>query len=502
MLKMFGKLVLALGCVWLTSTPALAAMAPVAVFPLQELADGRNDANLPFSKVLAERLADNGNNIIGMDTVIAFMANNRIRSVGHLDSLNISRVRRDLGAVFILLGTISQRKEKPEPSFGLTLSLVRTSDVRTVWTYAGGVSRGEERKVLGIGEPQSATALQPLLLDEIVAQWPWETVNEEQQVGAVNIDSVVLAPKYVRPGDEVYGRVRLRDTWPAGQVPRVYFKADEQLYPATVSNDGSTYEGLWLAGGTNGSFPVNLLLEWPNYGRTETTLLGNYIIDGTAPLFELELQGTVLLGDMPAFQDRLVIKPRMLIRKPLDHWRLAFYTESGNLVGDMDGTGNLPEGFTWFARDNFGSIDNGDYEIVVTAWDRAGNLAEVSKWVRLIRNLPQVKLAVDRKADGMVVDLEHEGTVPLEFWRMEMWTKEGKILTSAEGNELPVKVDIKLETSEQDQEIRGVLVVKDILGNKINRKIEDLLSKKEKQAEAKAEEKKPTGVSESWVDEF
>ncbi|MEJ2033738.1 MAG: hypothetical protein P8Y63_12030 [Deltaproteobacteria bacterium] len=465
------------------------------------MADGRNDVNLPFTRVLADRLAAGGNEIIDLKTIIAFMANYRIRTVGHLDRLNISRVRRDLGAAFVLLGTVTQQKDSPEASIGLTLNLVRTSDVRTIWSYIGNLSTGKERKVLGIGEPQSIAAMQPLLLDEIINQWPWQIINQAQKTGSINIDSVALQPKYVRPGVEVHSWVRLRDSWPADHAPRVFFKADDQLYPATVSADGRTYEGTWVAGEENGSFPVTLLCEWP-YRRTESTLLGNYFVDGNPPVLEMTLRGTKILDGMPVFHQKLVIVPRLLVREPLSRWRLAFYYESGNLAGDMDGNGDLPEGFVWSGRGKAGSmVEDGVFDVVVEVWDKAGNLAKASKRVELNRSVPEVNLAVEEKADqGMVVDLAHDGKVPLASWRMEMWTKEGKLLTDREGKELPVK--IKLSDSELDpKKIQGVVELEDVLGNRVRRKVEDLLPKIEKEAKAKAKKKKTT-VSEKWVDEF
>ena len=469
----------------------------VAVFPLQELGEGRNDANLVFTRLLTEHLAEGGNEIIDLETVIAFMANNRIRTVGRLETLNISWARRDLGAGFILLGTICQRKEKPEPSLGLVLNLVRTSDVRIVWSYVGSLSISEERRMLAIGEPQSTTELEPLLLEEIIGQWPWQIVNEEPQVGFLIIDLAVLEPQYVRPGDEVRCRVRLRNTWPAGQEPRVFFKADDQLYPATVAADGLTYEGSWVAGEENGTFPVTLLLEWPDYGRTEMALLGSYVVDGTPPLFELDVRGVKIIDNIPVFSKDVKIMPRMIVRKPVSRWHFSIYFEGDSPVGEMSGAGNLPESFLWTGR---GRVEDGIYEVVVEAWDYAGNLAKVTKKVAMDRSLPQVDFAVERSEEELVVDLKHEGKVPIKYWRLEMWTKEGKILTQSEGRELPVRIGIDLPGSDQEQEVQGFLLYEDILGKQVRQKVEDLLPKLKRKAAPKEEE--PTGISEKWVDEF
>ena len=500
MRQKLGILTIALGAVLLSVTAAVASS--VAVFPMQELGDGRNDANLNFTRILAERLADSGNEIIGLKAVIAYMAINRIRSVGHLETYNIYRVRDDLGATFVLLGTITQRKERPEPSMGITLQLVRTSDARTVWTFVDSLSAGEERRILGIGEPRSSAALQPLLLERILKQWPWQMIKGEQPSGSINIESVVLEPRYLKPGEEVHSLVRLRNFWRAGLAPRVFFKVDEQLYPATVSSDGSTYEGTWVAGEKDGRFPVDLLLAWPRYGRTETALLGSYMIDATSPLFEIDLNGTTIINGIPVFNQNLVIIPRMLLRKALSRWRLAFYSGDGNLIGDMSDTGNFPVSFIWSAENKYGSLDDGIYQVVVEAWDQAGNPGKATKRVRLNRSMPFVRMETAKTGNELVVDLKRQGSVPLAFWRMQMWTKEGNLLSHAEGRELPVKIGVELPDAEKNQNIEGFLFVQDILGNQTRTKVKDLLPKLSEKEKEKVKKEKPKGVSESWVDEF
>ena len=496
-LQIFRTLVLAVCLLFL---PGLASGigTPVAVFPLQELKEGRNDANLQFTRTLIEKLAENDNEVIGLETIITFMANNRIRTVGHLETINISWARRDLAVGFVLIGTVTQQKEKPSPSLGLVLNLVRTSDFRIVWSYIGSVSTSEERRVLGIAEPDSTAQLQQILLDEILEKWPWQIIKEEPQVGSLNIDSAILEPKFVRPGDEIHSRVRLRNTWPAGQEPRVFFKADDQLYPATFAADGFSYEATWVAGEQSGRFPVTLLLEWPYYGRTEMAKLGTYVVDATPPLFEIELRGVKYVENMPVFNQEVVIMPRMIVRKPLDRWHLAIYFENDSPpVGDMNGSGNLPERIIWKGR---GRVEDGMYEIVIEAWDKAGNSAIARKNVVMDRSVPQVDLALERSEDELVVDLEQIGKVPLRYWRLEMWTKEGRILTQTEGQELPGEISIQLPPSSQDQEIEGFLFYEDILGKRVRKKVEDFLPKLGKKPAAEAEE--PKGISKKWVDEF
>ncbi|MBE0598781.1 MAG: hypothetical protein IH614_16115 [Desulfuromonadales bacterium] len=443
-----------------------------------------------------------GNEILSPKTVISFMANNRIRTVGHLESFHISRAREELGATFILLGTISQLKERPTPSMGMTLQLVRTSDGRTVWSYVGHFSTADGRRPLGIGEPKTVTDLYPFFLDDIVSQWPWETINEMQRATAINIDSIVLQPAHLRPGVEVHAKVRLRNDWPADRSPRVFFKADEQIHAATIGEDSRTYEASWIAGEKDGRFPVNLLLEWPIYGRSETALLGSYLVDGTPPLLELELRGTSQHAEVPVFRKELVIVPRLLVRKPLARWRLAFSNQTGELVGADEGAGNLPGIFAWQGRGNTEvPVLDGEYQVLLEVWDEAGNKASASRRVEMNRSAPAVAMALEKNGQEVVVDLENQGKVPLAFWRLEMWTTEGRIIKMAEGEELPGQIGIELPEGGNDADLQGYLMLRDVLGNQSKRDMNELfLQAGKKQPEKKREEAVPK--SETWVDEF
>jgi hypothetical protein len=281
-------LVLSVFSVWFPAIVS-ATGVPVAVFPLQQFYEKtRNDVNLPFTVELAKRLKDSGNEILDLETVITFMANNRIRTVGYLETFYIYKILNDLVVKFVLLGTVTQLKESPEATVGMSLNLVRTSDARIIWSYVGSSTISDELKVLKIGQPQSTFELLSLLLDEIIEQWPWQIINKMQQGDSIKVDTTQLRPGYASFGDEIHSRVRLRHIWPAEQKQRIFFKAEDKLYPARKLADGKTIEATWVAGNLNGNFPVNLVFEWPDYGRTETILLGNYIVDGVPPVVDLE----------------------------------------------------------------------------------------------------------------------------------------------------------------------------------------------------------------------
>lgn len=506
--KRVRRLILVTLCILFPATPAVAASlgSQVAVFPLQDLSQGHNGLDLPFTRYLMKRLRKSGTKTSRLETVIAYMSNNRLRTPGRLETYYITRLGEELGVGFVLLGTVIQRKEFPVPSLGVTLNLVRTSDARTIWSYAGGLSAADDRKLLGIGGAKSADALEPALVDRILSSWPGDTLKRQRQM-PTSIDSVVLQPRQVKPGGEVHCYVRLRNLWLQSRAPRVFLKADDQIYAAKVSGDGTTYEASWIAGKEDGSFPVMLVLQWPHYGRTETERLGSYLVDGVTPLIDLSLKGAIRETDPPLFRDEVVIVPHQVIRKPIARWRITFRNKEDVLVAVQTEEGDLPQALVWQGENGFGKLERkGVYQAKLEVWDEAGNEASATSHPFALDRIPPF-LEVSVVKEGQKVKLglkdlkEHHNKVPLAFWRLEMWSKEGKLLNTAEGEDLPAKeIGMELPADAADKDIEAVLDVQDILGNTSRRKIHDIFKVSKPKKVKKKEEKKT--ATKAWVNEF
>jgi len=332
--------------------------------------------------------------------------------------------------------------------------------------------------------------------------WPGDTLNQQQSRGA-SIDSVVLGPRQVAPGAEVHCSVRLRNLWLENRAPRIFLKADDQIYAASLSPGSNTYEASWIAGQEDGRFPVTLILEWPLYGRTETVQLGYYLVDGLQPLIALDLKGAVLEGDLPIFRDEVAMVPRRLIRKPIARWRIAFRNKDDVVVAEQKTEGELPDTLIWRGRTTLGGMETkGVYQVLLEVWDEAGNKASATTRFELSKKAPWVKVAAAKEGKKVTVDLnEHDNKIPLAFWRLEMWSKEGKLLKTAEGKDLPAQVGMELPTAAEGQDIEGTLVVQDVLGNKARRALKNLLvpPEPEKKKGEVIEEKTAT---KAWVEEF
>ncbi len=482
-------------CVFVVPASAIASMT-VAVFPIEDLSLGQNGVNQTASELIAWELHEKGLEVIAADAVMGFMARNRVRWLGYLDTKYILMAKEELGADLVLLGTMTNRDVSREPILGLTLYLVRTDDGRTLWTGVGGTSKEDVINLLGIAEPDD---LLPLLTKNVLRSWPDEYQFAVEKQPILEIEKVAIGPEHVRRGEEVRCSITLRQKFPENSGPRVFYKAGGRVHLAKESDDGYTYNASWQVSSSDGRYPVTMVMNWPT-GRKKVTFLGAFNVDSTPPEMVLNLKGIKLEGTV-AFRDRVIIMPKLLSREAVSRWQIAVEDASGEAQMKRAGYGNLPSRFVWNGKNRQGwPAEEGVYNVVIKAWDLADNLAVSSEQVALARTPPAMVLEAKNKGRDMVVDLSHEGKVPIAFWRMEMRSKDGEIIKVAEGRDLPVRMDVPL--ADQDSETRKVectITIKDVLGNLTKEKIQDLAlyaKSKIKDEEANKESKS------SWVEEF
>lgn len=417
----------------------------VAVFPIEDLSQGQNGVNAELTDYLAWDMNRRGFDVIGNDTVVSFMARNRVRWLGFLDTRHIIMAKEEMGADLVLFGTMSLREDGLSPSFGITLYLVRTTDTRTLWTASGGLAQQDVVNLLGIGESKEREGLLPKLAQSVLAKWPEELEYTSKPQHALEIEDIELSPAHVRRGDKVTCNVRLRTTWPAEDAPRIFFKAAGRVYMARKEAPGDVYSSDWDVAENDGRYPVTMVINWPS-GHKKVSFLGAYSVDSTPPKLVLDLKGVQLEGTV-AFRDQIIIIPRMLRREPVARWKLTVEDESGEEQLSYTGYGEMPSRFVWDGKGKDGwPAAEGVYNVSLQVWDRADNMAVASQPVAVARTPPAMVLEAKNRGRDMIIDLSHDGRVPIAFWRMEMRSETGEMIKVAEGSQLPVRMDVNIPT--------------------------------------------------------
>ncbi len=444
--------------------------AKVAVMPIEDLGTGVNGVDVHLTNLLIDDLRSMGIEVVPPEEVMDFLVSNRIRTTGYLSTYYVLRLREQLGADLVLVGSVCQKNEKAPMALGVALNLIRTDDSRVVWSGVKGLSRSDLVKVLGLDEPSSTQEIISLLAKEVLSTWPEDIEQTMVRMPVFQIRSVSIWPKYVTPGEEVACRVHLRPM--KGKSPEVFLDV-KGIGKIPMSKDGRLgYVAVWRAPNQDGKYPVDLIFRWPS-GRIKTAILGSFSVDSTAPKVSLDLKG-IRLGDSVAFRDRILAIPKLLHPEPISRWEISVENDDGDVFIREDGYGHLPEKFVWRGQTGGGNkVSQGVYRMVLKVWDKADNMAQCYQRVAVVTSPPSMTLQVRREGGDMVVDIGHQGKVPIAFWRVEMRSEDGRVLKASEGDELPVQIGLAVPTK-KDHKIECVVMLKDVLGNAVRREIKDL----------------------------
>ncbi len=483
----------------------------VAVFPVDDLSSGQISLNQETTEWLRHELSSRGLTLVPQEEVHGFMAARRIRQLGMLRAEEILAAHGDLQADLLLLGSLCQRSEEAAV-LGASISLIRTSDGKTIWTSSKGVSLVDEQRLLGINAPTTMADLQAILAKELFASWPVELRAEAVGAAAqasgvredtsVAVDSVLFAPKYVRPGQEVKCTIRFKVCKDSDPL-KVFIRVGNRIHLATTG-DGVYYQvswvgaddkvgqpvqvamnaqdtriinGLWNGGPQDAAYPVSLILEWPS-GKRQESYLGSYVVDSVAPQVKFKRQGHTVNG-VAAFRSELPITPLFMRNEPIVRWEFTIATPQGEVVLQDKGGEQPPAQFVWRGQNHKSQrATTGLYTISLKVWDRALNQGEARETVQLLAEAPGLDLTLDSSEERIHAQLTAQDEVAIEYWRMELWSADNTMLKTYAGQSLPARVLLPSFAHAVDrQKIDCVLTVRDSLGSQTTRKVPRLLAR-------------------------
>ena len=516
-----GTILITLLIVVLVHAPKAQALT-VAVFPVEDLSQGFNSPNIHLTRYLAGELAAKGLDLVDENDIISFMARERIRWLGYLDTENVLKTRKNLGAELILFGTITQQQVRTSPTFGLTLHLIRTRDAKTIWSSTAGQSLADMQKLLGLNEPQTLEDLLVILVSNVLADWPDDlgTVigqplifdsESGEMPPTLQIKAINLKPRFVKPGEQVKCAIQLMENKNSGSGPQIFIKVGSRIHLAQQSQEGLFYEaawtgseiekgifrevghealklaaqdlntkyfeGVWPGPIEDDIYPVSLILRWPR-GEHQEAFVGTYTVDSTPPDIKMIVKGRKIYDGLPTFRDHIYIMPNIEIGEPTSHWRISVINKNGNRVMGDEGKGRLPNKLLWKGQNSYGfKVEEGVYKLVLEVWDRAGNEMKTHQEVAYKPTPPDIELEVVKVDQSLQLNLDLANKdIPLIFWRMELWDDNGEFLLIEDGKELPVNYEVAIPPGgpTADNKIKGFVAMRDFLGNQIRFDIKDL----------------------------
>jgi len=492
-------------------TAAEASALTVAVFPLDDLSASYNTINQPMTDILRQEVSGRqGVSVISRERVEAFMSAHRIRRLGIVQGQDLLAARDELQADLVLLASLCQQSDKAS-TLGMTASLFRTSDGKTIWTSTKGVSLLAEQRLLGIDAPATMSDLKTILVRDLFATFPadLQTLAGRSLPGpqaiatheaAIEVDSVLFTPKYVRPGQEVKCTIRFKVKKDEGQA-NVFIRVGNRVHTAKT-DDGVYYQvswvgeegktgtpmkvamntpeprivnGVWSGEPQDASYPVTLILEWAS-GKREESYLGTYVVDSHPPEVYFKVQAKPLEG-LPAFRHELPLSVRFKRTEPIAQWNFAVLSPEGKILLEEKGSEQPPESFLWRGQDAKNQrLDSGVYDLKITVWDRAGNMGRASERVRLLSVKPGLNLAVAREQGQIKATLSAQDQVGISYWRLELWSQDNTMLKAFEGQSLPARINLPDAVGAGSGPTDCIVQVRDVLGMKATKKVPNLLA--------------------------
>ncbi len=314
---------------------------------------------------------------------------------------------------------------------------------------------------------------------------------------------VLFASRFGTPADPVYYQA----AWVGSEVSHLKDLSEAELrhgnIAALASDSSSVFGGVWQSSWDADRYPVSMILSWPS-GRQEEIFLGSYVVDAEPPSLSIELRGKEVDGER-IFGREVLVVPKLKVAEPLRKWRLVVESEEGTAALEVDGKGRLPEYFTWRGQVGGGvKAVPGLYDIVLKAWDLAGNEAEARQKVRYEPRPPQIAVQAALAENGLALALENSLPVPLAYWQLQLWNDQGELLHRASGEALPVDLAIALdgEQLQQTDTLEAVVVARDVLGNQMKQRVANLLQLAGTSGQQEGEAVEETDSGPSWDTEF
>ncbi|NDY41528.1 hypothetical protein G3N55_01495 [Dissulfurirhabdus thermomarina] len=481
----------------LAAVPAAAQGVRIAVFPVEDLSQGVNGVSWSVTERLSKALEARGFEVAAAEAVRSFLVRNHVRTLGYLDTFHVFKARRELDVDLVLLGCVTQRTERPCPTVGLALNLVRARDARSVWAAVESLSCRDARHPLGLFEPTSIEDLWPTVTEAILRRWPRELEVAAARLPLIEIASADVSPRYVRAGERVTARVEVRVAGAGDDFSAWLDVGGGAPVSMRPLGGGGFFAAEWAAPNREGRLPATLELRWPS-GRKRKIFVGTYHVDTTPPRLTVAPRG-VRLGDKVAFRRDMTFVPRLLDPEPVTRWAVTIRDAKGQVVVHQETAGGLPDRLVWSGKKSDGfRAGQGEYTFTVEAWDRAGNKAAASASALLVANPPGVLVrAAPRRDGGVRIDIRQEGMTDVAYWHVEVRSRDGSVLETREGTRLPAALDLP-ETVVREGGVECIVTAQDALGNRARREMKDVLLAA---AQGQEEEKKPV-VQDTWAADF
>ncbi|MCK5681364.1 hypothetical protein KAI46_11200 [bacterium] len=382
----------------------------VVLLPVADTSNDYNGVDLDITAVLYGLLADAGLQLVEDTAVRSFMAANRLRYSGVIDSFATRKMGRELGADIVLLTTLCENGAPGKKRFGLVLTALETVNGEVVWSAQDSSSLLQETALFGVGEPLDGPDLKlrilQLLAERTADELPLIVPLLPSGAHQLKLVDIQIEPEFLRGGESVKCQLELESL---GEMPkRVVLKncgGEVDLVPGKSMGE---FNGRWRALADEGEYKLSLTFMNES-GDQITTIsdVAKYTVFNRAPQLLVELKQGLAVNDVTIFRERLLISSRLQPKRLVSRWQVKVIRSDGRVMVDDNMDGELPCDLVWTGCNNKRQrLPDGEYDLLVKIWDAAGNQAEASRKVSILSECQPIEVKTVRKGKKNFVHIK------------------------------------------------------------------------------------------------
>ncbi len=418
----------------------------IALLPVADTAIDYNGVDLALTETLHQLLVEAGLRLLDDTAMRRFVAANRLRHSGSIDSFSVQKIGRELAVDIVLLATLCEDGASGKERFGLVLTAFETVNGTVVWSFQDSSSLYQETTLLGVGTPRDGAELKSQVLLEVARRiaaelpeiMPVQPVGEHQ----FKLVDLQIFPEYLRGKSQVECQLKLESLT---EMPtRIILISGEEQIELSPGKVAGNYLGHWLAPMTDGVYSVSLDIY--TAADSEPIAMHNYAsytVINQAPQLTIELKQGVTLNGVTAFREQLLITASLHPNRAVSRWQVKVTRQDGAVVVDDQMDGELPRDLIWQGYNNKRQrLPDGEYTFTLIIWDAAGNQAEVSRRVSIQSECQPVEASTVRRGKQNFVYLTtpegSSGQLSLN-WKLQVLLPDGKLLMEHSGSSLPAE---------------------------------------------------------------
>jgi len=417
------------------------------LLPVADTAVDYNGVDLSLTDNLHQLLVEAGLTLLDDVSMRQFLAANRLRHSGSIDSFTVQKIGRELAADMVLSATVCENGAPEKERFGLVLTAFETVNGTAVWSSQVSSSLYQETTLLGVGAPRDGAELKFLVLLKMAQQAavelpeiiPMRPSGEPRRLKLVDLR---IFPEYVRGKSQVECQLKLESL--TGMPTRILLSSGEkqvELLPGKVVGD---YSGNWSAPAADGVYTVSLdIYTESNPLPVPMHNYAGYTVINQAPQLTIELKQGFTRNEVTIFREQLLITATLRPNRAVSRWQVMVTRADGTVVVNDQMDGELPRDLIWQGCNNKRQrLPDGEYTFTLIIWDAAGNRAETSRRVSIQSECQPIEANAVRRGQQNFVCLStpegSAGTLGLS-WKLQVLLPDGDLLMEHSGSSLPVE---------------------------------------------------------------